>query len=190
MSILLNFAKNNRSSYNIHSRLKFRISQSLIHKYLNKTQGFTLIELLVVVIIIGILSAVALPNLLNQIGKAREAEAKNSLGILSRGQQAYHYEHGNFYDGASLNIFVGFNTTGRYYTFTANSSSNPDRAFHTAYATNFSASGARDFATGVYFNAPNYSQTICMANAVGNNGTTSSVTVQADGSCSGGTNIQ
>lgn len=143
-----------------------------------------------VVIVVGILSAIALPNLLNQVGKAREAEAKNSLGILSRGQQAYHYEHGSFYNGGSLNNFIGFNTTGKYYTFTSNPSADPNQAFHTAYATNFSDSGARDFAVGIYFNAPNYSQTLCMANAVGNDGTTSSVTVQADGSCSGGTSIQ
>lgn len=192
MFILLKtaFAKNTRCRCNVTPLLKLRISQYFSYRYLNETQGFTLIELLVVVIIIGILSAVALPNLINQTGKARETEAKNNLGVISRGQQAYHYEHGHFYNESNLENFIGFNSIGKYYTFTSNSSSDPNKAFHTAYATNFSDSRARDFAAGIYYNSSNYSQTICIANAVGNNGTTSSVTAQADGSCNGGTSIQ
>lgn len=60
-----------------------------------KTQhnrGFTLIELLVVLVIVGLLSTIAFPSFLGQVGKARETEAKNGVGTINRAQQAFHFE--------------------------------------------------------------------------------------------------
>lgn len=69
------------------------------HRFPAKSNGgFTLIELLVVLIIVGILSAIALPSFLNQTGKARQAEAKTYLGSVIRGQQAFFTEQGKFAD--------------------------------------------------------------------------------------------
>ncbi len=73
---------------------KANLIKTLANKKGNK--GFTLIELLVVVIIIGVLAAIALPNLLGQVGKARESEAKSTLGAMNRAQQTIFAEKGAF----------------------------------------------------------------------------------------------
>ncbi len=73
-------------------------------QYLNRKKnnsGFTLIELLVVIIIIGILSAIALPAFLNQANKAKQSEAKTNVGSMVRGQQAFYAENGAFVVNAS-----------------------------------------------------------------------------------------
>jgi len=67
--------------------------------------GFTLVELLVVVVIIGILTAIALPAFLAQSAKAKQSEAKTTLSAWLKGQQLYRYEYGHF--GSFNDISVG-----------------------------------------------------------------------------------
>jgi type II secretion system protein G len=52
-------------------------------------KGFTLIELLIVVAIIGIISAVALPNLLNAIDKSKQKKSMSDLRTIGTAVEAY-----------------------------------------------------------------------------------------------------
>ena len=55
-------------------------------------QGFTLIELMIVVAIIGILAAIAIPNFLSYQAKAKQSEAKISLGSIFTSAIAFQAE--------------------------------------------------------------------------------------------------
>ena len=66
-------------------------------------KGFTLIELLVIVVIIGILAAVALPNLIGQTDKARLTEATATLSGINVGQEAHLYENGGYATIGTIN---------------------------------------------------------------------------------------
>lgn len=68
----------------------------LLRNKSSSTQGYTLIELLVVIIIVGILSAIAIPSFLGQTAKARQSEGKMNVSGILRAQQAYFLENNEF----------------------------------------------------------------------------------------------
>ena len=100
--------------------LKAKYLQYLSQK--KQDEGFTLIELLVVIIIIGILSAIALPSFLNQANKAKQVEAKTYVGSMNRAQQAFFLENSYFSTAIGL-LGLGISTSSVNYSYVINSPS-------------------------------------------------------------------
>jgi type IV pilus assembly protein PilA len=103
-----------------------------LNKKKNQDEGFTLIELLVVIIIIGILAAIALPSLLSQVNKGKQAEAKQNVGSLNRAQQAYFLENDSF-ASTVVGVGIGIKTQTVNYRYSIGADAKPNAAGETYY---------------------------------------------------------
>lgn len=62
----------------------------------NKQQGFTLLEVMVVIVILGVLSAMIVPNLLGNKEKADEQKVKSDIIALENSLDMYKLDNGRY----------------------------------------------------------------------------------------------
>ena len=88
--------------------------------------GFSLMEVMIVVVIIGILAALAYPNLEKYLKRANQTEAKTNLSAIYTAQKIYFTLHQSYADDINeldLNLVQG-----DPYTFTMEASKNTFKA--------------------------------------------------------------
>lgn len=112
------------------TELKAKFLQHILGKK-KENEGFTLIELLVVIIIIGILSAIALPSFLNQAAKAKQSEAKTYVGSVNRAQQSFRIENTQFASSID-SLQIGIPTSTDYYSYSLGAAVNTTTVIATA----------------------------------------------------------
>ena len=82
---------------------------------LRREKGFTLIELLIVVAIIGIIAAIAVPNLLTAIQRSKQKRSMADIRAIGTALGSYQVDYNGFPTAAANGNFTRNTLPGGYY---------------------------------------------------------------------------
>lgn len=144
-------------------------------------QGFTLLELMIVMVVTSILVLVALPNMMSQIGKARESEAKMALSTIGLAQQTYFFEKQSFSDQLER---LDMTVNNGYYSYPEPELLSPFVVKHQAVPFDAANRNIRHYSMGVYYNTDrSYTVRLCQSD---NPSLEAQVADTANGGCTAG----
>jgi type IV pilus assembly protein PilA len=102
----------------LNSKLKLALLKSK-KRQSKLAKGFTLVELMIVIVIVGILSAVALPNFLSQTERAKATEGTSKLSGLLKEAHAEYQLAGTEADAVSgMSASITNANAGSIFTYT------------------------------------------------------------------------
>jgi type II secretory pathway pseudopilin PulG len=73
------------------------------------SKAFSLIEIIVILVILGIVTAIVIPNLVNSIEQTKAQQAKNNLLAISAAQEKYFEDYGYYCSNQAPNPSCGSN---------------------------------------------------------------------------------
>lgn len=85
---------------------------------LRRKKAFTLIELMIVVLIVGILSAIAMPGYSEYVRRSKAADAVSQLSSLKVKAEQFFGDRRTYTDFCATNSVAGATTASKYFSLT------------------------------------------------------------------------
>lgn len=126
------------------------LAKSAARRSAKSPNGFTLVELLIVVVIVGILSAVALPQFFSQTKKAAATEGTQTASSIAKQAAAYYLEQGSLgtVDKSCATYAGKLKTTNTNFTYECSGSKTAFVVTATGKTTNDNTNGVKVEFTG------------------------------------------